>query len=435
MSDDDTSPCDDDAERAVLGALLLSPDATPAVTAILAPDDFHRHAHQTIYATLCDLYARGDPSDTVAAAAELGRRGNLVRVGGAPYLHTLIATVPTAGNAAYYADLVAAVAQRRRLDEAAVRVRQLVRENVDDVGERARAAIDEAVGRGQRDTADGLWLGDLLTERVDEYDQPVAVGAQSGWTDLDDVLNGGRGLLAGQLVVVAARPGLGKSLILLEWIRRLAASGYPALLASLEMPHREVGDRILASEGRVGLDRLTGHRLDDHDRQQVRLAAARLQDLPLRVEDTPHMSLARLRAQVREMHRSADGIGVVGVDYLQLMTPADSRVPRHEQVGALSRGYKIMAKEFDIPVIALAQLNRASEQRADKRPAMSDLRESGSVEADADIVLLLLRPEDCPGELHVIVAKNRGGPSGMTVRLQWSPAIGRVQNLDYAYTH
>lgn len=275
-------------------------------------------------------------------------------------------------------------------------------------------------------------LGPLLADRLIDYDRPIEVGAISGWRDLDDVINGGRGLLDGQYVVVAGRPGTGKSMFVVEWLRRLAASGVVSMLHSLEMSRNEIGDRILSAAAGVRLSAITGHVLEDFERQRLAQQARTLGDLPFRVSDNPIVGLGRLAADLRAFRATqGPGSAVLAVDYLQLMTPADPRLARREQVDAMSRGLKILAKSERIPVIANAQLNRGPEQRPDRKPLVSDLRESGSLEQDADIILLLYRPDSHFGELHVLVAKNRQGPANIVIRLQWQPELSRINNLDF----
>jgi replicative DNA helicase len=277
-------------------------------------------------------------------------------------------------------------------------------------------------------------LGPLLASRLLDYDQPIEVGATSGWRELDDVLNGGRGLLDGQYVVVAGRPGSGKSMFMVEWLRRLAASGVACMLNSLEMSRDEIGDRILSSSAGVRLSAITGHALEDYERQRLAQHARTLGDLPFRVSDHPMVGLNRLRSDLRAFRATqGEGMAVLAVDYVQLMLASDPRMVRREQVDEFSRGLKILAKSERLPVIANAQLNRGPEQRPDGKPEVSDLRESGSLEQDPDIILLLWRPKEHPNELWVQVAKNRNGPANITVRLSWQPALSRIGNLDYIH--
>jgi replicative DNA helicase len=277
-------------------------------------------------------------------------------------------------------------------------------------------------------------LGPLLADRLLDYDRPIEVGATSGWRELDEVINGGRGLLNGQYVVVAGRPGAGKSMFLVEWLRRLAASGVATMLQSLEMSRDEIGDRILASSAGVRLSAITGHALEDFERQRLAQHARTLGDLPFRVSDNPMVGLGRLRSDLRAFRATqGEGMACLAVDYVQLMLASDPRTVRREQIDEFSRGLKILAKSEQIPVIANAQLNRGPEQRPDGKPQASDLRESGSLEQDPDIILLLWRPEMHPNELHVLVAKNRNGPANIVVRLSWQPALSRIGNLDYLH--
>lgn len=421
---DRTPPQDIAAEQCVLGGMLLSKDAIADVVEILKPGDFYRPAHTTIYETILDLYTRGEPADAITVAAALADAGELARVGGAPYLHTLIASVPTAANAAYYARIVAERAVLRRLIEAGTRIVQLgygaaagAGRDVDDIVDLAQQAVYEVTER--RVSEDFSPLADLLQPTLDEIE---AVGAQggvmtgipTGFTDLDRLLNG---LHPGQLIVVAGRPGLGKSTVSMDFARHAAIrANCPSVIFSLEMSKVEIVMRLLSAESRVPLHVLRSGQLSDEDWSKLARRMGEISEAPIFIDDTPNMNLMEIRAKARRL-KQRHGLKLVVVDYLQLMTSPKRFESRQQEVAELSRGLKLLAKEIECPVVAVSQLNRGPEQRTDKRPQLSDLRESGSIEQDADVVILLHRDDyydkESPraGEADFIVAKHRNGPT------------------------
>ena len=433
-------PHDIAAEQSVLGAVLIgAPHVIDDVKAAgLRPTDFYRPAHRIIYEAISDLYDRGEPADVVTVFDELGRRGELARVGGGPYLHTLTAAVPTAANAVYYARIVRAHARMRTLVEVGTRVAELGYRgdpaDVDDVIGRAVAALSEqdAGGDAPPSAPDVLWrLVDALEgrgERVPRVPLPYA--------DLQ-ALTGGLG--PGQLVVIGARPGVGKTTVGLDIARHAALRhGVPTYVASLEMSRDELMLRLLAAEGRVRLDALQKQAggqaaLNDDEWQRVGRATATLGDAAhLVLDDQPATTVARLRAELRRMARRDQAPRLVVVDYLQLMRAPQvgRRAPetRQLELAEISRGLKLLAKELKVPVVAVSQLNRGVEMRADKRPQLSDLRESGAIEQDADVVILLHRDDERPGEMDLIVAKHRNGPTA-TVRVAWQGHYGRAVDM------
>ena len=581
-------PQDLTAEQSVLGGMLLSKDAIADVVEVLRPDDFYRPAHQTVYECILDLYGRGEPADAVTVSAELQRRGDLIRLGGAPYLHTLIATVPTAANAAYYAEIVAEKATLRRLVEAGTRIVQLGYHGaeggeVNDVVDRAQAAIYEVTERSTSE--DYVALEELLQPTMDEIDAiasrgGVSLGVPTGFADLDAATNG---LHPGQMIVVAARPGLGKALALdtalptpdgwttmgevgagdlllgadgvptrvlactdvmlgrpcyavtfsdgtvivadaqHQWLtadrgghrsvwttRALACTlfspdGHPnhvvdlqpaalvgagrsagwgqglgqeALRAprprfvvdvrpvasvpvrcvevdaadhlylagrslipthnstlgldfarscsikhgmtsavfSLEMSKSEIVMRLLSAEARIRLADMRAGRMSDDDWTRMARRMSEISEAPVFIDDSPNLTLMEIRAKARRLKQRND-LKLVILDYLQLMTSGKKVESRQQEVSEFSRQIKLLAKELEVPVVAISQLNRGPEQRTDKRPMISDLRESGSIEQDADMVILLHRPDaferDDPraGEADLILAKHRNGPT------------------------
>ena len=427
-------PQDLAAEQSVLGGMLLSKDAIADVVEILRPEDFYRPAHQTIYECIIDLYGRGEPADPVTVSAELERRGELMRVGGAPYLHTLISTVPTAANAAYYAEIVADKAVLRRLVEAGTRIVQLGYHGADgaDVSEivdRAQATIYEVTERSTGE--DFVPLEELLQPTMDEIDAiasrgGVTLGVPTGFADLDAATNG---LHPGQMIVVAARPGLGKSTLGLDFARSCSIRhGMTSVVFSLEMSRSEIVMRLLSAEAKIRLSDMRSGRMSDEDWARLARRMSEISEAPLFIDDSPNLTMMEIRAKARRLKQRHD-LKLIVLDYLQLMTSTRKVESRQQEVSEFSRQIKLLAKELEVPVVAISQLNRGPEQRTDKRPMLADLRESGSIEQDADLVILLHRPDaferDDPraGEADLILAKHRNGPtSTITVahQLQYS---------------
>ncbi|MBO0865744.1 MAG: replicative DNA helicase, partial [Mycobacterium sp.] len=530
------------AEQSVLGGMLLSKDAIADVLERLRPGDFYRPAHQNVYDAILDLYGRGEPADAVTVAAELDRRGLLRRIGGAPYLHTLISTVPTAANAGYYAGIVAEKALLRRLVEAGTRVVQYgyagaEGSDVAEVVDRAQAEVYEVTDR--RLSEDFIALEDLLQPTMDEIDAiasngGLARGVPTGFAELDDVTNG---LHPGQMIIVAARPGVGKALALdtplptptgwttmgdvavgdallgadgqptrvlaatdvmlgrpcyrvefsdgtvivadadhqwptgygvrttaelrcgldtvaaagsisryagratatlmapvlqLDAVRRvrsvpvrcvqvdngghlyLAGRGMvpthnstlgldfmrscsikhrmASVIFSLEMSKSEIVMRLLSAEAKIKLSDMRSGRMSDDDWTRLARRMSEISEAPLYIDDSPNLTMMEIRAKARRLRQKAD-LKLIVVDYLQLMTSGKKHESRQVEVSEFSRNLKLLAKELDVPVIAISQLNRGPEQRTDKKPMLADLRESGSLEQDSDMVILLHRPD------------------------------------------
>jgi replicative DNA helicase len=397
-------PQDLTAEQSVLGGMLLSKDAIADVVEILRPDDFYRPAHQTVYDCILDLYGRGEPADAVTVSAELQRRGELIRLGGAPYLHTLIATVPTAANAAYYAEIVAEKAILRRLVEAGTRIVQLGYHGADgaevnDVVDRAQAAIYEVTERSTSE--DFVALEELLQPTMDEIDAiasrgGVALGVPTGFADLDAVTNG---LHAGQMIVVAARPGLGKSTLGLDFARSCSVKhGLTSVVFSLEMSKSEIVMRLLSAEARIRLADMRAGRMSDDDWTRMARRMSEISEAPLFIDDSPNLTLMEIRAKARRLKQRHD-LKLVILDYLQLMTSGRKVESRQQEVSEFSRQIKLLAKELEVPVVAMSQLNRGPEQRTDKRPQLSDLRESGCLTAGTRLMRADTGAEVTLGEL------------------------------------
>jgi replicative DNA helicase len=411
-----TPPQDLVAEQCVLGGMLLSKDAISDVVEIIRERDFYRPAHELIYDAILDLYGRGEPADPVTIAAELTKRGEIARAGGAPYLHTLISSVPTAANAGYYAKIVRDRAIMRRLVEAGTKIVQLgysEEGEIDDVVDQAQAEVYEVTER--RASEDYIQLGELLPQALDEIESIAtgvkAEGVMTGFKDLDSLTNG---LHPGNMIVLAARPAVGKSTLGLDIARHASIhNGATSAIFSLEMSRSEITMRMLSAEARIGLNNIRSGQLSEEEWARLAKRMGEISAAPLFIDDSPNLSLMEIRAKARRLKQSHD-LKLVVIDYLQLMTSGKRVESRQQEVSEFSRNLKLLAKELNVPVIAISQLNRSPEQRADKRPMLSDLRESGSIEQDADIVILLHRDDlyegsSRSGEADLIVAKHRNG--------------------------
>ncbi|MFG1907199.1 replicative DNA helicase [Kribbella sp. NPDC048928] len=580
MGFDRTPPQDLAAEQCVLGAMMLSKDAIADVIENLRGTDFYRPAHEVVFDAITDLYARGEPADAITVAAELNKRGEMTRIGGAPYVHTLVAAVPLAANASYYSHIVREKAILRRLVEAGTKIVQLGyagEGEVDDVVDEAQAEIYSVTEK--RTAEDYAPLKDIMEGTLDEIEAidsrgDAMVGVPTGFTDLDELTNG---LHPGQMIIVAARPAMGKALALdtplptpsgwttmaevavgdqlldaeglpttvvaatevlvdrpcfrlsfsdgsaivadaeHQWRvedggrpvicttadlftamsaspgltpsipgsepRQIAGHGYPAALTgegerrlewvdpvdsvpvrcvevdnadhlylagktmipthnstlgldfarscsikhgltscifSLEMSRNEITMRLLSAEAKVPLHHMRNGKMTDEDWARLARKMGEVSEAPLFIDDSPNLTMMEIRAKARRLKQRHD-LKLIIIDYLQLMTSGKKVESRQLEVSEFSRSIKLLAKELELPVVAICQLNRGSEQRSDKRPMASDLRESGSLEQDADVVLLLHR-EDAyerestrPGEADFIVAKHRNGPTADVV--------------------
>ncbi len=425
---DRTPPQDLHAEQSVLGAMMLSKDAIADVVEQVREDDFYRPAHGTIYAAIIDLYGKGEPADAVTVASELTRSGDLTRIGGAPYLHTLVSLVPTAANASYYARIVKERAILRRLVEAGTRIVSMGYSGegeVDDVVDRAQAEVYEVTER--RTSEDYLPLRELMDGALTEIEAISnrgghMVGVPTGFADLDSLTNG---LHPGQLIILAARPALGKSTLALDVARAASIkNNLTSVIFSLEMSRNEIIMRLLSAEAQVALHHMRSGSMSDNDWTKLATKMGTVSEAPLFIDDSPNLTMMEIRAKCRRL-KQRHGLRLVVVDYMQLMTSGKRVESRQQEVSEFSRSLKLLAKELEVPVIAVSQLNRGPEQRTDKRPMLSDLRESGSLEQDADMVILLHREDayerESPraGEADFIVAKHRNGPTAtITVAFQ-----------------
>jgi replicative DNA helicase len=413
-----TPPQDVIAEQSVLGGMLLSKDAISDVVEILRERDFYRPAHELIYDAIIDLYGRGEPADPVTVSAELTKRGDLVRAGGAPYLHTLISSVPTAANAGYYAKIIRERAIMRRLVEAGTKIVQLGYTDegeVDDAVDQAQAEVFAVTER--RESEDYIQLAQLLPSALDEIEKissgVAGEGVKTGFKDLDALTNG---FHPGNMIVLAARPAVGKSTLGLD-IARYASihKRETSVIFSLEMSRSEITMRMLSAEARVPLNNIRSGQLGEEEWARMARRMGEISDAPLFIDDSPNLSLMEIRAKSRRL-KQRHNLKLIVIDYLQLMTSGKRVENRQQEVSEFSRQLKLLAKELNVPVVAISQLNRSPEQRSDKKPMLSDLRESGSIEQDADVVILLHREDlydsqNRSGEADLIVAKHRNGPT------------------------
>ena len=400
--------------------MMLSKDAIADVFEKIREGDFYRPAHQAIYSTVLDLYGRGEPADAVTVAADLTRTGDIGRIGGAPYLHTLVAMVPTAANAGYYARIVREQAILRRLVEAGTRIVSMgygATGDVDDLVDRAQAEVYEVTER--RTSEDYAPLGEIMGDALSEIEAIAnrggeMVGVPTGFAELDKLTNG---LHPGQMVILAARPAIGKSTMGLDLARAASIkNGLASVIFSLEMSRNEIVMRLLSAEAQVPLHHMRAGTMSDADWTKLASKMGVVSDAPLFIDDSPNMTLMEIRAKCRRLKQRHD-LRLVIVDYMQLMTSGKKVESRQQEVSEFSRSLKLLAKELGVPVVAISQLNRGPEQRTDKKPMLSDLRESGSLEQDADMVILLHREDfyekESPraGEADFIVAKHRNGPT------------------------
>jgi replicative DNA helicase len=403
--------------------MLLSRDAIAAAVENCGVDDFYKPAHGHVFEAILSLYEQGEPADPVTVADELRRVDLLEAVGGASVLVSLQANTPATSNAARYARIVEEHALLRRLIGVAGEIAEMGYSLPDDVEEVVDQAESLVFAVAQRRTVDTLRpIRDLLEDSLDRLEEmfgrgEAITGVPTGYTDLDDRL---AGLQPSNLVVVGARPGMGKTSFALGVVAHAAMeANVPTLFFSLEMSHPEISQRLLSAEARVDQTRLRNGRLQESDWPKITHAIGRLAEAPIFVDDNPNISVMDIRAKARRM-KSRDGLGLIVIDYLQLMTGRSRAENRQVEISEISRNLKVLARELSVPVIALSQLSRNLEMRGDKRPILADLRESGAIEQDADVVMFIYRDElynpESPdrGTAEIILAKHRNGPTGKT---------------------
>src|SRR5438067_4918005 len=412
-----------DAEESVLGAMMISPGAIGAVSEVLDASDFYRESHAKIYRAALGLYAKGEPVDAITLTDELEERAELEAVGGRVRLHELAALVPATANAAHYARIVHETATLRGLIRAGGEIARLGWERPGETGD----LVDQAEQilydlSQQRVTGEWSEIEELLKESFERitqlYESGVDLtGTPSGFRDLDRLTSG---FQPGNLIIVAARPSMGKSALALCMAANMGVRhNIPVGLFTLEMSKAEVTQRLMCSEAKVESQRLRNGKLAPDDWPRLTAACDKLAKAPIYVDDTGLLNMMEIRSKARRLKARHPNLGLIIVDYLQLLTPSQRRDSdgRVQEVSEMSRSLKILARDLDVPIVALSQLSRAVEQRTDKRPILSDLRESGSIEQDADLVAFVYRDEDYneesdqQGLAEVILAKHRNGPT------------------------
>lgn len=432
----DYDQLDFEAEMAVLGAMLMSTEAVGLVLESLAARDFRRPAHQMVFEAISALAHRNMPIDPLTVADELDKHNNLLKVGGVLTLHELYARVVTATNVGYHIEQVREASVTRHTESAADSIKHIMgarHVDLDDRIDAVRSAIDEATRLTSKTAA--LSVADAVGPLMDRLGSKSPIrGVTTGWSDLDSLFTR---LRPGQLIIVGARPGMGKSVFMINLATHVRHKlGLPVLLASLEMTRDEIAMRMIASMGRVNMHLLQQGELTDQDWIRASEASARLAEYgDLIIDDNPGMTVAHLSDTVRRMRRNGMPPALIVVDYLQLMSSGKRVESRQLEVSEMSRNLKKLAGEFDVPIVVGSQLNRESEKRADKRPTTADLRESGGLENDADVIILLHREDaytkETPraGEIDVMVTKHRQGPTA-TIPLVWQGHYARA--VDFA---
>jgi len=438
-----------EAEQAVLGGLLLDNSTWDTVADRLRAEDFYRRDHQVVFEAIAELSARNEPSDAVTLAEYLAAKGQAEESGGLAYLAGLARDTPTAANIRAYADIVRERSQLRQL----IRVSgEIAGSAYASEGRPASELVDEAERRvfeiaekGRRAGSGFIALRDVLGATIDRLDmlhqsQGQLTGVSTGFTELDRMT---AGLQPGDLVIVAGRPSMGKTTLALNIAENAAIAANKAVAVfSMEMSREQLALRMISSLGRVDQSHMRTGMFGDEDWARINSAIAQMKSAPLYIDDSGSLTPTEVRARARRLARERkDGLGLIVVDYLQLMQVAGTKENRATEISEISRSLKALAKELKVPVIALSQLNRAVEQRVDKKPVMSDLRESGAIEQDADVIMLIYREEvyeqDTPrkGIADIIIAKQRNGPTG-EVHLTFLGKYTRFENLasgDYDY--
>ncbi len=438
MCADRLPPQNIEAEQSVLGSLLIDPDAIIRVITILRPEDFYRETHQLIYAAILDLHERRMPADLITVVDELQRREQLETIGGAAYLTSLINAVPTSIHVEHYARIVERAAVLRRLIQAASQIAQLAytsEDEVDVIIDQAEQILFEVSHR--RITRSLVPISEIVKayyERIEflvEH-QDETLGVPTGFVDLDRLLGG---LQPSDLIIIAARPGVGKTSLALS-IAANAALRHNAVVAlfTLEMSGEQVVQRMIASNTGIDSQRLRLGRIEDIEWDEFTRASATLSDSAIFIDDTPSPSPMEIRTKARRLAAEYD-LDLIIVDYLQLMQSGRRRLEnRVQEISYISRSLKALARELNVPVLALSQLSRAVEARQDKVPILSDLRESGSIEQDADVVMFIYRDEiydentDRPNIADIIIAKHRNGPTAR-ISLHFDPSLTRFSDL------
>lgn len=432
-----------EAEQSVLGGLLLENEALDKIADLIASGDFYRHDHRVIYEHISRLIEHNKPADIVTVAESLESTAQLSGVGGISYLGALAQNTPSAANIRRYAEIVRERAVMRSLVEVGSSIAESA---FSPQGKDAAQLLDEAEARifeiaegGKRSTQGFIDIKTLLPQVADRIDQLFqrdnasdVTGIPTGFADLDSMTSG---LQPGDLVIVAGRPSMGKTAFSLNIAENVALdTGLPVAVFSMEMGATQLAMRMIGSVGRLDQHRMRTGRLEDEDWVRLTTALGKLNDAPMFIDESAGLNALEVRARARRLHRQCGKLGLIVIDYLQLMSATRTGENRATEISEISRALKALAKELDVPVVALSQLNRGLEQRPNKRPVMSDLRESGAIEQDADVILFIYRDQvynpDSPdkGTAEIIIGKQRNGPIG-TVRLTFLGEHTRFENF------
>ena len=412
-----------EAEMAVIGSVLVDREMLAAVGEIVRPNDFYAHVHETIYTVLLDLYERGEPLDKISVAEELRRRSVLERVGGLSYISALMDTVQTAASARYYATIVREKSVLRSLIHAGTEITQLGYEGEEDVHGALDRSEQLVYGIGERrGVTEFMPVSRLMKKVFDNIDQRYHMrgdrtGLTAGFHDIDQMTTG---FQPGNFVIVAGRPGMGKTSFALNMaVAAAREEGAPIAFFSLEMSNTELIERLICSEARISMNDMRRGNIKTHQWEEISRAMGEINDLPIYLDDVGALTVSDVRSRCRRL-KSMGGLGAIFIDYLQLLRPGvlARGANRNEELSEICRTLKMTAKDLEVPIIALAQLNRGVEIRSEKRPMLADLRDSGSLEAEADVVAFLYRdgyynPETPEPDLtEFIIAKHRNGPTG-----------------------
>ena len=440
-----------EAEQSVLGGLLLENEALDKIADVLSEVDFYRHDHRLIYHHICKLIEQSRPADIVTVAESLENSAELSSVGGIAYLGALAQNTPTAANIRRYAEIVRERSVMRKLVEVGSGIAESA---YNPQGRDAQQLLDEAEARifkiaesGNRSSQGFVDMKSLLPAVADRIDflyqrenQGAVTGVPTGFDDLDERTSG---FQPGDLIIVAGRPSMGKTAFSLNIAENVALdTKLPVAVFSMEMGATQLATRMIGSVGRLDQHRMRNGNLEDDDWVRLTTALGKLNDAPIYIDEGAGLSSFDVRARARRLHRQCGKLGLIVVDYLQLMAGTSGRASenRATEISEISRSLKSLAKELDVPVVALSQLNRSVEQRPDKRPVMSDLRESGAIEQDADLILFIYRDEvynpdsEDKGTAEIIIAKQRNGPIGR-VRLTFLGQHTRFENFVSGNAH
>jgi replicative DNA helicase len=435
-----------EAEQSLIGGLLLDNQAWDRIADLVNENDFYRNDHRRIFRQIQGLIEMGKPADVVTVYEALDKAGEASSAGGLPYLAEIANATPSAANIRRYAEIVRERCILRKLvtvgDEIAASALTPAGQDAKDLLDKAEAKIFEIAEAGARASTGFVPIQPVLGQVVDRIqelyardDQSEVTGVPYGLIDLDEMTSG---LQGSDMVVIAGRPGMGKTTFALNVAENVALNArLPVAVFSMEMPATQLAMRFIASVGRLDQHRLRSGKLTDDDWQNLTVALGKLHEAPIYIDETPGLNPTDLRARCRRLHRQCGKLGLIVIDYLQLMTSLKNSDNRAQEISEISRSIKSLAKELNVPIFALSQLNRSLEQRPNKRPVMSDLRESGAIEQDADIIMFIYRDEiynpDSPdkGTAELIIGKHRNGPTGQ-VRLTFMGESTRFDNYTAA---